>query len=1019
MHLVRGKSRVGTLGSVSLLSMLALLAPQASEAKRPPQASEAKRKITPPKTALGFEIGDDYQLATYTQLSAWWKTLASESDRVKVVDIGQTEEGRPQLMAVITSPQNMRKLARYQEIARRLALAEGLTDEQARALAEEGKAVVWIDGGLHASEVLGAHQLMALVYEMVSRDDPETMRILKDTIILAAHANPDGMELVSNWYMREAVPAKRRSGRLPRLYQKYIGHDNNRDFYASNMKETTNINRQLYLEWFPQIVYNHHQSGPAGTVLFAPPFRDPFNYNLDPLVPAQISLVGSVMHSRFIAENKPGATMRSGGSYSTWFNGGLRTTSYFHNMVGILTETIGNPTPMDIPLIPDKQLPSGDLPFPVGPQKWHFRQSIEYSMTANRAVLDYASRFREELLLNAYRMAKNSIARGNQDSWSVTPSAVARLKEAAAKARPRRTETTEKPVEVAFPKVVPGAANRARAGETVALRPARLVQPGSESARDDSSNEPRSDAPEGGGGGGPRPGAVPTALFASVLRDPALRQPRGYIIPSVQADFPTATKFVNALLKTGVTVHRASDAFDVAGRRYPAGSWIVKTAQPFRPHVLDMFEPQDHPNDFRVPGGRPTPPYDVAGYTLAFQMGVQFDRILEAFDGPFEKVNGLQKPIPARIIGAPQAAGYLISHELNDASIVTNRLLKAGGEVYWLKAPVAVDGRKPVAGTIFVAAQPATRATLEQAAAELGVPAQAVDRRAMGEAFKLGPVRVGLWDQYGGSMSSGWLRWLFEQFEFTFQVAYPPELDAGRLRDRFDVLVLPDGAMPGGAGRGNAGGRGQQAAPKPEEYPPEYRGRLGRLSVEKTLPQLRTFLQDGGTIVAMGSSSRLAQQLGLPIKDGLTQKLPTGQEGPLPREKFYVPGSVLRVDVDNTRPLAYGMPATADVFFENSEVFRLPADGDARGIRRVAWFSSPAPLRSGWAWGQAYLNGTVGAAEASVGPGKLFLLGVEAAFRAQPHGTFKLLFNAIHLGNSKSVTLEETRPAPSVASTPP
>src|SRR5438105_7461421 len=160
------------------------------------------RRLTTPKEALGFEVGDDYQLATYTQLSAWWPKLAAESDRMKLVEIGKTEEGRPQWMAIITSPENHKKLARYKEIARKLALAEGLTDDEARALAHEGKAVVWIDGGLHATEVLGAHQLMEFVYEMVTRNDPETMRILNDVVILATHANPDGMELVSNWYMR-------------------------------------------------------------------------------------------------------------------------------------------------------------------------------------------------------------------------------------------------------------------------------------------------------------------------------------------------------------------------------------------------------------------------------------------------------------------------------------------------------------------------------------------------------------------------------------------------------------------------------------------------------------------------------------------------------------------------------------------------------------------------------------------------------------------------------------------------
>src|SRR6185503_13546131 len=156
-------------------------------------AASAAQAITSPKQFFGFNIGDDYQLATYDQFVEYWQKLDKESDRMKLVEIGKTAEGRPMLMAIITSPENHKKLDRYKEISRRLALAEGLTDEQAHALAAEGKSVVWIDGGLHATEVLGAQQLMELVYQMVSMNDPETLRFLKDVILLATPVNPDGL----------------------------------------------------------------------------------------------------------------------------------------------------------------------------------------------------------------------------------------------------------------------------------------------------------------------------------------------------------------------------------------------------------------------------------------------------------------------------------------------------------------------------------------------------------------------------------------------------------------------------------------------------------------------------------------------------------------------------------------------------------------------------------------------------------------------------------------------------------
>ena len=174
----------------------------------------------------------------------------------------------------------------------------------------------------------------------------------------------------------------------------------------SSQAETINMNRVLYREWFPQIVYDHHQTGPPGTVMFAPPFRDPFNYFLDPLIPGLDRLDRGRDARALRRGREAGVTMRSGSNYSTWWNGGLRTTAYFHNQIGLLTETIGSPTPIEIPFVPERQLPSADLPHPIAPQRWRFRQSIDYSMTANRAVLDAASRNRETLLFNMYRMGQ-------------------------------------------------------------------------------------------------------------------------------------------------------------------------------------------------------------------------------------------------------------------------------------------------------------------------------------------------------------------------------------------------------------------------------------------------------------------------------------------------------------------------------------------------------------------------------------------------------------------------------------
>ena len=261
-------------------------------------------------------------------------------------------------------------------------------------------------------------------------------------------------------------------------------------------------------------------------------------------------------------------------------------------------------------------------------------------MTANKAVLNYAARHREELLYNIWLMGKRAIDRGNRDSWTVTP-------KMAAAAR----------------------------------------------------------------------GAWTPAEYQKFFRDPAKRDARGYILPADQPDFLTATKFVNTLIGTGVKVHRAKAGFETGGKKYPAGSYVVKCAQAFRAHVLDMFEPQDHPDDFVAPGVPLAPPYDAAGYTFAFQMGVQFDRVLERFDGPFEELKDEVPPPPARVTGAEKVVGFFLDTRTNDAFRAANQLLAAGEEVRRLKEPFTTDGVTHPAGTFFVTTKDGTPTRLEKIAA--------------------------------------------------------------------------------------------------------------------------------------------------------------------------------------------------------------------------------------------------------------------------------------------------------------
>jgi hypothetical protein len=368
-------------------------------------------------------------------------------------------------------------------------------------------------------------------------------------------------------------------------------------------------------------------------------------------------------------------------------------------------------------------------------------------------------------------------------------------------------------------------------------------------------------------------------------------------------------------------------------------------------------------------------------------MGVKYDRILEGFTGPFEPVTDWNaKPMAGRVTNANGATGFIASRQANDAFISMNRLMKANEEVYVLKSPLDAGTTTYAAGTWYVRAKGTTRRQLDSLASQLGVSFTGVTSRPVAP-VRIRPSRIGLWDQYGGSMDAGWARWLLEQYEFPFQRVFPQELDAGNLNAKYDIIIFVGGGIPAAGGGGGRGG----AAPAADDVPAEYRPHLGRVSYETTLPQVQTFMQNGGTVVAIGSSApNLASFLKLPVGSHLVEN---GQ--PLPESKFYTPGSVLAARFEMAQPVTLGLDEVTNVFFDDSPVFRLEAGAESAGVRRLGWFDSKTPLRSGWSWGESYLENGVIAFEAPVGKGRGIFFGPEILKRAQPHGTFKLLFNSI------------------------
>jgi hypothetical protein len=378
--------------------------------------AELQAQVLPsPEEILGFKVGADYHLIDYRQAVDYLKKLASVSDRIILKEMGQTTLGQPMYYAIISSPENLKNLSRYQEIIKNLSLARGLTPEEADKLAREGRAVVYIDGGLHATECAPAQHLVQLAYDLVSAKDEKTNKILNEVITLLVFANPDGMNMVAEWYQKNLGTPFEVSP-LPYLYHYYAGHDNNRDSYLSNLKETQHINRLVNHEWYPVIVYNHHQTAPFPARIWIPPNSEPTNPNVHPLIVRWQNLIGSAMGAAFDAAGQEGAISRI--VFDTWYPGYVTQVMDSHNIISILTETAlyryATPkfyTIYDFPPEYQDLTMSAFYPSPWKGGWWRLKDAVDYCLTASKAVLEVAARFRQELLFNKYKMATEVMAR--------------------------------------------------------------------------------------------------------------------------------------------------------------------------------------------------------------------------------------------------------------------------------------------------------------------------------------------------------------------------------------------------------------------------------------------------------------------------------------------------------------------------------------------------------------------------------------------------------------------------------
>ena len=776
-------------------------------------------QVPTPESVLGHKPGDDYFLASYDESLGYFRKLAAAApDRVRLEQVGKTTQGRDWYIALISSPSNLRDLAKYKSIAQKLALVRGLDDASAHALAREGKAIVHIDGGLHATEVAHAQHTIQLAYDLVT--DPAYSKILDDVIlVLWFSINPDGQNMVVDWY-RSNLGTSYEVSPLPWLWQEYIGHDNNRDGYMNNMIESRVITKAM-LDYYPQVMYNHHQTAPFPARIWIPPFAEPVSSNVHPLMWRWTNFFGTSMATYLDEHAMPGAMHR--GRFDDWYPGFVDHVNSFRNTVSFLTETAlyryATPKFYTIDEFPkDKQDLRTEVMY-ASPWRggwWRLNDAVRYMLGASMAVLQTSAKYKEDLLYNRYQAGRDIVARYKKEP------------------------------------------------------------------------------------------------------------PFAYVIPrDTQADAPVAGILIEKLMLNGIEVHEASRAVKVNGIEYPAGTWVILMDQPFAALVKDLFEIQKYPE-------LPDAPYDVTGWTLPLQMGVETAAVLEPVSADLRA--GLKRIAAAPRVNVPPARTQ------NASFRVINESLAAGKPVTKLDP----------------------------------IPAKAP--------------RIGVFRPWQSSMDEGWTRWILEDYKFPFVSLYNADIQAGHLKERFDVILFAD--MPA---------RSITDGYQVGSIPGQYAGGIGAAGIDA----IRDFVNSGGTLVALNASTAFAiKELNLPVTNVLADLKPA---------EFNCPGALLRLESQELKhPLLTGLPKQPIVMFERGPAFETKPG--FKGKVLASYAKEGSPLVSGYLLHPEKLQGKAAALDVAYGSGHVVLLGFRPQWRGQSHGTYKFLFNALYyFGNV--VPAPETPPA--------
>jgi hypothetical protein len=799
---------------------------------------------------------------------AYFRDLAANSDRMQYEEIGLDSMGQPLVLLTISSPDNLSRAEQLRVVQQTLADPRQIADEdQCRLLLDEARCVCLITCSIHGTEVGATQMTPELVYDLLTREDADVCRILDECVVLIAPSlNPGGLELVAKWY-QETIGTPFEGTPPPNLYHPYAGHDNNRDWTILSQPETRLMVGRVYQRWHPHIVFDMHQMPSNGPRFVVPPFIDPYDENIDPLLQAEVNAIGNQIALDLAAHGKRGvATSIIFDAFSP-----ARAYAFYHGGVRVLSEAASAKiaTPIEIRpselattrgFEPDLRQSNHPLPWPGG--TWSLRDIVDYDKLAVFAALDHGARYRDRWLANALQVQRNA-----------------------------------------------------------------LVE----------------------------------------------RAPFGFLFPplSDQPDPGSAADLLDLLRIGGIEFEVTGAPEAIEGVTYPAGTHLIRIAQPYGRWAKTLLEVQHYPVRRLFPGGPPKLPYDTTAHTLPLMMGVDAIRMDDPFptEAAFHTVACIERPRGG--VCGHVSDSYLLGTGSNAAYRTVNQLLAHGVGVQRLPATQVIAGRLRAAGTFIISV--AERATIDALAGEQGIRVEAIGADTVFRSKPVCAARVGLYRSWMPTADEGWTRFVLESYDFPFTTLRDAQLRHDDLAAAFNVIILPQQSARDII-EGNAA----------SEYPAKYAGGIGTAGLEN----LKRFVEQGGTIVAIDSAGDVAiRACNLPVANALQSVRP---------ELFSCPGAILRIGLENRHPLAWGYERETAIMFASSPAYAVqPRRKDQ--VKIVARYPATDQLLSGWMLGEERLAGKAAIIEAPVGRGKVILIGFRPLFRAQTWATYRLLFNALYL----------------------